>query len=116
MTITLYHNPRCSKSHATLERIRARGIEPVIVEYLLTPPDEQTLRHVIGLLGVRAVDIARRHEPAWATAGLDADSDDASVIAALIRDPVLIERPIVVAGDHAVIARPPGAVDRLLDG
>jgi len=116
MTITIYHNPRCSKSRATLERIRARGVEPFIVDYLATPPDEQTLRHIIGLLGVRAVDIARRHESAWSTAGLDADSDDDKVIAALIRDPILIERPIVIAGDRAVIGRPPETVDRLLDG
>jgi arsenate reductase (glutaredoxin) len=116
MTITLYHNPRCSKSRATLERIRARGIEPVIVDYLATPPDEQALRRIVSLLGVRAVDIARRSEPAWSTAGLDDDSDDDSVFAALVRHPILIERPLVIAGDRAVVARPPENVDQLLDG
>ena len=116
MTITLYHNPRCSKSRATLERIRARGIEPVVIDYLETPPDEPTLRRVIGLLGVRPVDIARRHEPAWSAAGLDLDSTDDQVIAALLREPILIERPIVIAGDRAIVARPPETVDRLLGG
>lgn len=115
MTITLYHNPRCSKSRAALERLRARGIEPIIIEYLRTPPDEATLRHLLRLLGVRAVDIARRGEAAWGETGLGPDSDDDAVIAALLRHPILIERPIAVAGERAVIGRPPENIDSLLD-
>ncbi|MEX2481136.1 MAG: arsenate reductase (glutaredoxin) [Gammaproteobacteria bacterium] len=116
MTITLYHNPRCSKSRAALERLRARGIEPTIVEYLRTPPDEPTLRHLLRLLGLRAVDVARRGEAAWAAAGLGPDSADDAVIAAMLRHPILIERPIAIAGERAVIGRPPENVDSLLDG
>jgi arsenate reductase len=116
MDITIYHNPRCSKSRATLERIRARGIEPRVVDYLATPPDASTLRHLLDLLGLRAAELARRGEAAWQAAGLDAASDDATVIAAMLDHPILIERPIVVAGGRAVLGRPPENVDALLDG
>ncbi|MGE0482830.1 MAG: arsenate reductase (glutaredoxin) [Gammaproteobacteria bacterium] len=116
MDITIYHNPRCSKSRATLERIRARGIEPRIVEYLATPPDAATLRGLLDRLGLRAAELARRGETAWQEAGLDPDSEDDAVIAAMLAHPVLIERPIVVAGERAVLGRPPENVDALLDG
>ncbi|MCB1737119.1 MAG: arsenate reductase (glutaredoxin), partial [Gammaproteobacteria bacterium] len=109
-------NPRCSKSRATLERIRARGIEPRIVEYLASPPDAATLRQLLALLGLRASELARRGEAAWQDAGLGPDSDDDTVIAAMLAHPILIERPIVVAGDRAVLGRPPENVDALLDG
>ncbi len=115
MDITIYHNPRCSKSRATLERIRARGIEPTIVEYLVTPPDATTLERLLGQLGLSAGEFARTGEAAWAEAGLDEASDDAAIIAAMTTHPILIERPIVVAGTRAVLGRPPENVDALLD-
>lgn len=115
MDITIYHNPRCSKSRATLERIRARGIEPRIVEYLVTPPDETSLKHLLALLGRDAAGLARQGERAWTDCGLDAGSSDEAVIAAMLEHPILIERPIVVAGDRAVLGRPPENVDALLD-
>lgn len=115
MDITIYHNPRCSKSRATLERIRARGIEPSIVEYLLTPPDAATLKRLLAQLGLSARELARTGEAAWTEAGLDAASDDAAIIAAMTAHPILIERPIVVAAGRAVLGRPPENVDALLD-
>jgi len=115
MDITIYHNPRCSKSRATLERIRARGIEPDIIEYLVTPPDAATLARLLEQLGLRARELARTGEAAWSEAGLDAASDDAAIVAAMTAHPILIERPIVVAGERAVLGRPPENVDALLD-
>lgn len=115
MPITVYHNQRCSKSRATLERIRARGIEPTIVDYLRDPPDLPTLRDIVALLGVRAYDLVRRDEAPWATLGLTADSPDEAILAALVDHPVLLQRPLVVGAGRAVVGRPPENVDQLLD-
>lgn len=114
MTVTIYHNPRCSKSRATLELIRARGIEPRIIEYLQTPPDRPTLRGLLVQLGMSAVELARRDEDAWATAGLTPEADNEDVITAMLAYPILIERPIVVSAGRAVIGRPPENVNALL--
>ena len=116
MAVTIYHNPRCSKSRQTLERIRARGIEPTVVHYLETPPDAATLRELLGLLGLSAVGLARCGEAAWKDSGLDATADDEQVIALMVEHPVVIERPIVVSDGRAVLGRPPENVDALLDG
>jgi arsenate reductase len=115
MNITIYHNPRCSKSRATLERIRARGIEPRVVTYLEDPPDLATLRSLLDRLGLSARELARHKESAWTEAGLDDASDDGAILAAMTRHPILIERPIVVRDERAVLGRPPENVDALLD-
>lgn len=111
MTVTIWHNPRCSKSRQTLELIRSRGIEPVVVEYLKAPPDEASLRRVLAALGIAPRDLLRRGEPACKARGLaDPSRTDAEIIAAMLADPVLIERPVVICDDRAVIGRPPDAV------
>lgn len=111
MNVRIYHNPRCSKSRAALGLLHERGIEPEVIEYLRHPPDEATLRSVLARLGVSARDIARTGEKAWRELGLDAaDVDDEAIIAAMVRHPILIERPIVVTADKAVVGRPPEKV------
>lgn len=114
MRCTLYHNPRCSKSRAALALLRERGIEPAIVLYLETPPDAATLRHLLGLLGVTAHALARRQEAAWGECGLGDDSSEEEVVLAMTRRPILIERPILVCDDRAVIGRPPENVLALI--
>lgn len=113
MTITFYHNPRCSKSRQALALLRERGVEPDIVEYLVTPPDAATLRRVLALLGKGPREILRRKEAA--EAGLDDPGlDDAALIEAMVANPIVIERPIAVRGTRAVLGRPPEAVLGLL--
>ena len=117
MSITIYHNPRCSKSRKTLEILKNAGISPNIVEYLKTPPSaDATLRHA-RLIGVRVADLLRRGEEEFkgATDLPDLD-DDAAVAAWLERHPRVIERPIVVddATNRAVIGRPPENVHALV--
>ncbi|MCC5811657.1 MAG: arsenate reductase (glutaredoxin) [Ectothiorhodospiraceae bacterium] len=108
MTIRIYHNPRCSKSRQTLTLIRDKGFEPEIVEYLKTPPSVEELRTLIGKLGLAPMDMVRRKEAEFAISGLDqGEADEARVLEALHSYPKLIERPIVVHGDRAVLGRPP---------
>lgn len=108
MSVVIYHNPRCSKSRETLGLLRENGIEPVVVEYLKTPPDSATIRRIVALLGVTPREIMRKKEAAYRQAGADnPDLDDGALIAALVAHPILLERPIVVSGDRAVIGRPP---------
>lgn len=113
--ITLYHNPRCSKSRAALELLQARGAAPTVVPYLETPPDAATLRRLLRQLGLSARDLLRRGEEEYRRLGLDDPSlDEEALIAAMVAHPRLIERPIAVAGDRAVIGRPPERVLELL--
>jgi arsenate reductase len=115
MSVTLYHNPRCSKSRQALELLRKRGIEPRIIEYLKMPPTAAELRALLKLLGMRPRDILRTKEAAFKEAGLDdAKKTDAAVIEAIVKDPILLERPIAVAGKKAVIGRPPENVLKIL--
>jgi len=111
MSITVYHNPRCSKSRATLELLKSRGLEPEIVRYLETPPDAATLRELARKLGRRPHDFLRTGEAAWKQLGLQVDSvSDDELFGLMHQYPQLIERPIVVRGDRARIGRPPEAV------
>ncbi len=115
MTAIIYHNPRCSKSRQALELLRERGIEPRVVEYLKTPPDAATLRGLLRMLGCPARELLRRGEEAYAGLGLAAGlEDDDAVIAAMVEHPVLIERPVIVVGERAVIGRPPEKLLALL--
>ncbi|MEQ8493711.1 MAG: ArsC/Spx/MgsR family protein, partial [Gammaproteobacteria bacterium] len=93
----------------------ARGIEPRVVAYLDDPPDLATLRSLLVKLDLSARELARGKESAWTEAGLDDTSDDDAILAAMTRHPILIERPIVVRGERAVLGRPPENVDALLD-
>ena len=115
MSITIYHNPRCSKSRETLELLRQHGIEPRIVEYLRTPPNRAELEALLAALGRTPRELARRGESTWTELDLE-HADDARVLEALLEHPVLIERPVVVNGSRAAIGRPPQAVLAILDG
>lgn len=115
MSVIIYHNPRCSKSRKSLELLQQHRIQPEIVEYLKTPPDAETLKQLLAKLGISARDLLRTKEADYQTAGLDDPnlSNDA-IIAAMIKFPKLIERPIVVIGQRAVLGRPPERVLELI--
>lgn len=115
MKITLFHNPRCSKSREALALLQARGVQPQIVEYLKNPPTAAELKRVLGLLGMTPRELMRRKEAAYAENGLDDPklSDDA-LIAAMVANPILIERPIALAGNRAALGRPPETVLEVL--
>lgn len=113
--LTLYHNPRCSKSRSALELLQARGVTPDVVLYLDTPPDAAQLRDLLGKLGISARQLLRSGEDAYKQLNLaDPSLDDEQLIAAMVAHPKLIERPILVAGDKAVIGRPPENILELL--
>ena len=111
MTVTIYHNPRCSKSRQTLALLQEKGVEPEIVEYLKTPPDTETLKRLLDMLGLEPRDLMRKKEKEYlendlANPALSRDE----LIAAMVANPKLIERPIVVQGDKAALGRPPESV------
>jgi arsenate reductase len=107
MTVTIYHNPRCSKSRATLELLEARGIKPKVVEYLKTVPSAAELKAILKKLGMKPRDLLRKGEPLYAELGLkDRALSDDQLIALMVNNPILIERPIVVSGGKAAIGRP----------
>lgn len=113
--LTLYHNPRCSKSRAALELLEGRGLAPTVVRYLETPPDAETLKTLLGQLGIAARQLLRTGEDEYKALNLANPAlSDAQLIDAMVRHPKLIERPILVAGDRAVIGRPPENVLEIL--
>lgn len=113
--VTIYHNPRCSKSRQTLQLLREQGIEPEIIEYLKTPPDEATLGHILEQLGISAHELTRTGESLYKELGLDKNPpNDAQMLRLLVENPKLIERPIVVTSQAAAIGRPPENVLKLL--
>lgn len=110
----IYHNPRCSKSRAALALLREHGIEPAVVLYLDNPPTAVALRQLLRKLELPAAQLIRRGEAAYKAAGLGAESTDEELLAAMAAEPRLIERPVVVHGDRAVLGRPPENVLELL--
>ena len=115
MPVTIYHNPRCSKSRQTLALLNERGLEVEIVEYLKSPPDAATLAGLLAGLGLEPRDLMRKKEVAYKELGLDDPAlGRAALIAAMARNPILIERPIVVAGRRMALGRPPEAVLKIL--
>ena len=113
--VTIYHNPRCSKSRQTLALLEERGIRPTIIEYLQTPPSVEELGRILGLLGLQPQDLMRKKEPAYKENDLGAeDLSQDELIAAMNKHPILIERPIVVADGKAAIGRPPEYVLSIL--
>ncbi|MEQ8230012.1 MAG: arsenate reductase (glutaredoxin) [Rhodospirillales bacterium] len=105
MGITIYHNPKCSKSRQTLQLLEDKGVTPDIVLYLDTPPTPDEMKDLLKKLGKRAGDILRKAEAK--EAGLSADMDEDALIKGMIANPRCIERPIVVKGAKAVLGRPP---------
>ena len=113
--VVIYHNPRCSKSRQTLNLLKGRGIEPRIVEYLKTPPDEQTLSDILQMLGIQPADLIRTKEDEFSELGLKEKlTDPTALIRAMTEHPILIERPIVINGDRARLGRPPEGVLEIL--
>lgn len=110
--VTIYHNPRCTKSRQTLELLHAKGIDPTVIDYLKTPPSPAELTAILAKLGREPRAIVRAKEAA--EAGIARDLDGDALIAALSANPAAIERPIVVKGDRARIGRPPEAVLEIL--
>lgn len=113
--LTLYHNPRCSKSRGALELLEARGLQPNVRRYLETPPSAAELKELLGKLGISARQLLRTGEEEYQTLGLagPALSED-QLIEAMVAHPRLIERPILINGDKAVIGRPPEKVLEIL--
>jgi arsenate reductase (glutaredoxin) len=109
MPVTIYHNPRCNTSRKTLALLREKGIEPHIVEYLKTPYTAAQLKHLLGQLNMTTSQLLRKKEAA--AAGIDPSklSED-QLIAAMVENPIIVERPIVVSGGKAALGRPPEAV------
>lgn len=115
MAVTIYHNPRCSKSRQTLALLNERGLEVEIVEYLETPPDAVTLGELLDGLGLEPRELMRKKEAPYQNLSLDDPSlDRTDLIAAMVENPILIERPIVVAGERVALGRPPEAVLEIL--
>lgn len=115
MQVIIYHNPRCSKSRATLKLLKDHGVDPDVVEYLKTPPNAEEIDRILERLGIEPRQLMRTGESEYKAHRLDDPglSRDA-LIEALVRHPVLIQRPIVVTGNQARIGRPPEAVLEIL--
>ncbi|KJH80904.1 arsenate reductase (glutaredoxin) [Pseudomonas sp. KSR10] len=113
--LTLYHNPRCSKSRGALELLEQRGLTPTVIRYLETPPSATELKQILARLGIAPRQLLRSGEEEYKALNLtDPALTDAQIIDAMVAHPRLIERPILVAGDVAVIGRPPEKVLEIL--
>jgi len=110
----IYHNPRCRKSRETLQILREHGLKPEIILYLDNPPGEKELRIILHKLGIKARDLVRREESIFKSDYKGLDLTEEQWIEVLLSNPKLIQRPIVVKGDKAVIGRPPEIVLELL--
>ncbi|MCB1908443.1 MAG: arsenate reductase (glutaredoxin) [Rhodocyclaceae bacterium] len=113
--LVIYHNPRCGKSRGALALLRERGLEPEVVDYLRQPLQADALRRLLDLLGMPAADLVRRGETVFKERYRGREMSEDDWVAAMVADPILIERPIVVSGDRAVVARPPERVSELFD-
>lgn len=114
-TVTIWHNPRCSKSRGTLELLRARGVRPAIVDYQKNPPSAADIARALALLGMQPRELMRKGEPVYAVLALDdPELSREQLIDAMTEHPTLIERPIVFANGKAAIGRPPEAVLAIL--
>lgn len=117
MAVTIFHNPKCSKSRAALGILTERGVAHTVVEYLRTPPDRATLERILALLGGPPGALLRRDARYRELGFTEADhATREQVVGLLLRHPELMERPVVVAGDRAVLGRPPERVLDLLEG
>ncbi len=113
MSITIYHNPRCSKSRQALQLLLDHDLNPTVVDYLHTPPSREELERILDLLNMEPEELLRKQELEYKEAGLDDPLiSREALIDAMIENPILIQRPIVIANGKAVIGRPP---ERVLD-
>jgi arsenate reductase len=114
--IAIYHNPRCSKSRQTLALLEERGVSPEVILYLETPPAEAKLKDILAKLGMPPRELMRKGEAEYKDNNFkDSSLSDADLLAAMVKFPKLIERPIVVKGNKAKIGRPPESVLELLN-
>lgn len=111
---TVYHNPRCSKSRQTLALLEENGVQPEVVEYLLSPPSATRVEELIGMLGIEPHDLLRKKEAPYEELGLDENSSKEEIARAIAKHPILLERPIVVVGKKARLGRPPENVLEIL--
>jgi len=112
---TIYHNPRCSKSRETLALLQENNISPEIILYLDSPPSRAGLKRLVAMLGISPRELIRTSEDAYKEQGLaDPSLSDNALLDAMVKEPKLIQRPIVVRGDKAVMGRPPENVIALI--
>jgi len=115
MRVKIYHNPRCGKSRQTLQLLQAQGVEAEVIEYIKTPPSAEELDDILQKLGMEPRDLMRKKEAAYKISGLDDKAlDRQALINGMVNNPILIERPIVVANGKAAIGRPPEAILTIL--
>ena len=108
MSVTIYHNPRCSKSRETLNLLQSKNIEPSVVEYLKTPLSHEQISTLVSQLGFNSArDLMRTKEEQYKALNLKDENDESALIAAMVEHPKLIERPIVVSNNKAALGRPP---------
>ena len=111
MKVQILHNPRCSKSRATLQLLQEKGIEPDIILYQQTPPEADQIAAILTMLDMQPRDLMRKGQSEYKQMGLDSDQlSDQQLIEAMVKAPILIERPIVLANGKASIGRPPESV------
>ena len=109
--VRIFHNPRCSKCRLTMDILNEKGVETTVVEYLKSPPDTAELEQILDLLGLEPRDLMRKHEAPYRDNNLDnPELDREQLIQAMIDNPILIERPIIINGNRATIGRPPEKV------
>ncbi len=113
MKVTIWHNPRCSKSRQTLKLLTDRGIEPEIVDYQKSPPNAEEISRVLALLSCKASDVIRKGEKIYKELDL-ANASEGELLAAMVKNPILIERPIVEVNGKATLGRPPENVLTIL--
>lgn len=108
MSLSIFHNPACSKSRDALALLQSRGLQPLVIDYQQTPPSIAQLRELLALLKLPARELMRSGEEAYARLGLDNPAlGEGDLLAAIAAHPILLQRPIVVNGQRALIARPP---------
>ena len=115
MSVTIYHNPRCSKSRQTLQLLQDQGIEPKVIEYLKAPPSAEQLENILQMLDMDPRDLMRKNEAEYKQTGMDDESlNRQALIDGMVATPKLIERPVVLANGKAAIGRPPESVLKIL--
>ncbi|MDB0006539.1 arsenate reductase (glutaredoxin) [Flavobacteriales bacterium] len=114
MEVTIYHNPRCSKSRQALSLLESKGNKPIVVEYLKNPLTTEQLSQIINELNIKPIDLVRKNESIWKENYKGKELSDDELVEAMISNPKLIERPIVTSSKGTVVGRPPENVLRVL--
>lgn len=115
MELTIFHNPRCRKSREALELLRGKGLDPAVLLYLQEPPSRKMIQDLLAKLGIGACDLIRREESLYKELSAGKVPSDRQCLDWMVAHPILIQRPIVVRGDRAVVARPPVRVEEIMD-